>query len=99
MKVLAVLLLMLGTAVFYQTASGCSATVTACGATCNMTAPPGGSASCYTENNVAYCYAYDGGGNEVHSNIANCSGGGGSGGSGGGSSGCIDTLGCWPWLL
>ncbi len=80
-------------------ALGCGATLD-CGETCIAQAPIGGSASCYTEGGVAYCFAYDEDNNLVSEDIATCPTGGGSGGSGGSGSPQYCSLYWWmcdPW--
>jgi len=68
----------------HQTASGCSATVSPCNETCTISAPPQGSANCFTENGTAYCKSYDEELNLLDTKTASCSSGnGGPDGSGG----------------
>ena len=101
MRLLVGFVLLIVVSSFFCESVGCSATVSECGAACHIIAPPGGSASCYTDNGTAYCISYDADLNQVDRDTASCSGGGGAGGgAGGGSQYCAFYWWlCDPWAM
>ena len=86
----------------YVWADSCSASPTSCSDSCTAIAGPGEEVDCFEDTSYAACSVTNAQGlvseEEIYCNTGG--GGGGNGaGSGGGSTGCINTLGCWPWLL